>query len=296
MSERSLAGRRVLVVGASAGIGRAMAVGAIKEGARVLMAARRHDLLGEASAEAGGGHVVPADIRLAPDCDRLARAVRDRLGTIDVLVSCAGVAPLRMMAETTADDWHQVFDTNVVGTHRLLQACLPLFGHRAMVMCLSSESVRQPRTALGAYATSKAALERLIEGWRAEHPEIRFSRVTVGATFPTDFGADFEPALLTRALDDWSARGLAQADFMAPHEVADVLIGVIAAASRYPGIGLDDLTIRSPSPVVGTFSSAVDGAAATPGAVGATDAGDPAGTVGPPASAGPPAADSRVTG
>ncbi|MDN3357570.1 SDR family oxidoreductase [Actinomadura sp. DC4] len=258
MSDRTLAGCRVLVVGASAGIGRAMAIRAVKEGADVLMAARRADRLEEACAEAGGGHAVPADIRADADCDRLMEAVRDRLGRIDVLVSCVGVAPMRLLADTTAADWHRVFDTNVVATHRLLRACLPSLAPRAMVLCLSSESVRQPRTALAAYATSKAALERLIEGWRAEHPELRLTRVTVGATFPTEFGDGFEAGLLTRALNDWSARGLAQAEFMAPEEVADVLNGVIAAACRYPGVCVDDLTVRSPSPVVGTFGGAID--------------------------------------
>jgi NAD(P)-dependent dehydrogenase (short-subunit alcohol dehydrogenase family) len=258
MSSRSLAGKRVLVAGASAGIGRAMAVRASKEGARVLMAARRKDRLDETCAEAGGGEPVVADVRRAEDCARLAEAARDRLGGIDVLVVCVGVATLGMIADTSAEDWHRVFDTNVVGTHQLLQACAPVLAPRAMVMALSSETVRQPRTALGAYATSKAALDRLIEAWRAEHPQIRFTQVTVGATFPTGFGSDFEPGLLTRALNDWSVRGLAQEEFMSPDDAAEVLLGVIASATDHPGVGLDHLVIRSPSPVVGTFDNAVD--------------------------------------
>ncbi|MFV2178549.1 SDR family oxidoreductase [Actinomadura sp. LOL_016] len=253
----ALEGRRVVVVGASAGIGRAMAVRAVREGARVVLVARREERLTEAVDEAGGGHACAADLCDEDDRDRIAGTVRETLGEIDVLVCCVGIARLRMLADTTDDDWHRLLETNVVGVHGLLRACLPLLAPGAMVPILSSETVHQPRTALMAYASSKAALERLVEGWRTEHPGIRFTTVTVGATFPTDFGADFEPGLLTRTLKDWSARGLAQEDFMAPDEVADVLTGVIAAAVGRPGIGLDRLTVRSPSGVAGTFGGAV---------------------------------------
>ncbi|SEF57110.1 NADP-dependent 3-hydroxy acid dehydrogenase YdfG [Thermomonospora echinospora] len=257
MDNRSLKDRRVLVAGASAGIGRALAVHAVRDGARVLLAARRRDRLEQACREAGGGDPVVADLCRPQDCDRLAAQAGERLGEIDVLVCCIGIAPLRMLADTTGEDWVRVLETNVVGVHRLLRACLPVLAPGGMVMVLSSESIGQPRTGLGAYATSKAALERLVEGWRTERPGVRFTTVRVGATFPTDFGNDFEPRLLERVLDDWSARGLAQRDFMAPGEVAEVLAGVIAASAGHPGIGLDHLTLRSPSPVVGTFDDAL---------------------------------------
>jgi NAD(P)-dependent dehydrogenase (short-subunit alcohol dehydrogenase family) len=120
-----------------------------------------------------------------------------------------------------------------------------------------------------AYSTSKAALERLIEGWRTGHPWLRFTTVTVGATFPTDFGHAFEAGLLDRALTDWIVRGLAQEEFMTPADVADVLAAMAAATVGRPGVGVDHLTIRSPSPVVGTFAQALAtrGAPAEPGAL-----------------------------
>src|ERR1700757_1631168 len=85
MSERTLAGKRVVVVGASAGIGRAFAVHAGKEGADLLIAARRQDRLEEVVAEAGCGTAIGADVRSAEECERVADAARDRLGGIDLL-------------------------------------------------------------------------------------------------------------------------------------------------------------------------------------------------------------------
>jgi NAD(P)-dependent dehydrogenase (short-subunit alcohol dehydrogenase family) len=253
----SLSGRRVLVIGASSGIGRALAVRAVQEGARVLMAARRVAELQKVAAEAGGGHPVRVDVCVTEDCARLAGAARETLGQIDVLVSSVGTATLRLMADTDAEDWRRAFDTNVIGFHQALRACLPMLAPDAIVAVLSSESVDQPRTSLGAYATSKVALERTVTAWQVEHPEIRFCRVRVGQTFPTDFGNGFDSETLTRAMQDWAARGLAQERFMSPEDVAGVLVGVLGTATDHPGVCLDELSVRSSSAPATTFRDAV---------------------------------------
>ena len=77
---RPLAGKRVLLIGASAGIGRALAIRLVRDGAQVVMAARRGGELEKTAAEAGGGIPVQADITSAEDCERLAGVVRERLG------------------------------------------------------------------------------------------------------------------------------------------------------------------------------------------------------------------------
>jgi NAD(P)-dependent dehydrogenase (short-subunit alcohol dehydrogenase family) len=252
MSTDSLAGARVLVLGASAGIGRALAVGAVKDGARVVLAARRREQLDKARAEAGGGVCVPVDLCEPDSGTRLAEAVGEHLGGLDLLVSCVGAAPLRLLADMAPEDWQHVFETNVIGVHRALSACLPLLEREAMVMAFSTESIGQPRSGLGAYAASKAALEQMVGTWRAERPWLRFTIVTVGATFPTDFGVAFDMELLTRLMGDWAARGLAPAEYMTPEGVSAVLLGTAAAAWRQPGVCIEQLTLRSPSPVSGT--------------------------------------------
>ncbi|WP_199484861.1 SDR family oxidoreductase [Actinomadura craniellae] len=247
-----LIGRRMLVVGASAGIGRALAVRAVEEGAHVLAAARR----GAELEKIEGCVPVTADVCAEDDCARLAETARDALGEIDVLVSCVGTAPLRMIADTDAADWRRVFDVNVVGFHQVLRACRPVLAPNAVVAVLSSESVDQPRSGLGAYSASKLALERTLTAWRVEHPGLRFCRIRVGATFPTGFGDAFDGPTLERVLKDWAARGLAQEHFMTPEEVAAVLTGVFATAADLPGVCLDELTVRSPSAVTEGFESA----------------------------------------
>jgi NAD(P)-dependent dehydrogenase (short-subunit alcohol dehydrogenase family) len=260
----SLSGKSVVVVGASSGIGRALAVRTVREGARVLMAARRREELQKAAAEAGGGHVIGVDVCIPDDCTRLADTARAKLEQIDVLVSCVGAATLRLMADTDAEDWRRAFDTNVIGFHQILRSCLPVLAPNALVVVLSSESIEQPRTALGAYATSKLAMERAVAAWRTERPGIRFSVVRVGQTYPTDFGRGFDPETLTLALADWAARGLAQERFMTPEDVAGVLVGLLGTALDHPGVCLEEVSVCSPSAVAGTFGGALGEPAGRP--------------------------------
>jgi NAD(P)-dependent dehydrogenase (short-subunit alcohol dehydrogenase family) len=105
---------------------------------------------------------------------------------------------------------------------------------------------------LGAYNASKAALEESLKIWRAEEPRVRFSCVAVGATVPTEFGSEFDPELLVASLDDWTRRGLMHEQFMPTDELAAVLVGTLAAALQWPSIGIDHISLRSASPVVGT--------------------------------------------
>lgn len=247
MGERTLAGKRVVVVGASAGIGRAFAVRAGKEGADLLIAARRRERLDEVAAEAGCGRVVAADVQSREDCGRLADVARTTLGAIDLLFISVGYAPLRMFADTSSEDWMDVMRTNVVGVHHVIKCCLPVLAPAAIVGALSSETVGQPRTALGAYSSSKAALAESLNAWRTEHPGFRYCCVTVGGTVPTEFTAAFDPELLGVVVRDWVARGLLQETLMSPDDVADMLAGTFASALNFPAVGLEQIVIRPPS-------------------------------------------------
>lgn len=247
MPERSLAGKRIVVVGASAGIGRAFAIRAGKEGAAMVVAARRQDRLAEVVAEGGGGTTICVDVRRSADCAHLADIAKETLGQIDLLFISAGYAPLKMIADTTEQDWLDVLQTNVIGLHEIIRACLPLLVPSAIVAALSSDSIRHPHTALGAYSTSKAALERCLVAWRLEKPGYRFSCVEVSGTVPTDFISEFDPDLLGVVSGEWIARGLVQETLMTPEAVADVLAGIYASAADYPSVALDHIVVTSPA-------------------------------------------------
>jgi len=91
----TLEGRRILVVGGSAGIGRAFGAKAVAQGAHVAFSARRADKLQEAITEAGGGVAVTADITIAADCARLGADASSALGgPLDLVFISAGSSPL----------------------------------------------------------------------------------------------------------------------------------------------------------------------------------------------------------
>lgn len=248
MSTPTLEGRRVLVVGASAGIGRAFAVRAARGGARVAMAARRADQLDSAISDGGGtGSVIVADLRIPDDCARLGGTAAAELGEIDLVFLAAGASVLAWVDEASHHDWSVALETNVVGVNLVIGAVLPALAPGAIVAACSSESVGHPHAGLVTYGASKAALEESLRGWRVEHPELRFTCVGVGATMPTEFGASWDAEKLGLAMEIWASTGQAKADMMRTDDVAEVLAGTFAVALAHPGVGIEQLTVRSPA-------------------------------------------------
>lgn len=247
-----LAKRRVLVVGASAGIGRAFASRAIAGGATVAVVGRRSERLAELVEGVTSAVVVAGDVRAPADCRRIVTEAAAALVGFDLVLYCAGSSPLRPLADTTGDDWTTVLETHVLGVHHIVQEALRHMSPHGVIAVLSSETVGRPRYGLGAYGASKAALDQLLHALRVEHPLVRFTTVTVGATFPTEFGDDFDPEVLGRALSEWGRHGLMTEKMMDPDEVAAVLEGVLAVALGNPSVGVEHLVVRSPSPVLGS--------------------------------------------
>jgi NADP-dependent 3-hydroxy acid dehydrogenase YdfG len=246
-----LTGRRVLVVGASAGIGRAAAVRAAAAGADVVLAARRADVLDEAVAEAGRGTAVAADVADAAGRARLVEATAAALGQIDLVLHAVGVADLGRLDAVDETAWHATLHTNVVAFNLLVRALLPHLAPGALVAALSSEMAHDPWLGMGPYAASKAALETSLRAWRAERPAVRFTCVVVGATQPSDFGAGFTPEALGDALPAWVRHGRLREAFMDTGDLAAAVLGALAAVLAVPGVGLEEIILRSPSPIAG---------------------------------------------
>jgi NAD(P)-dependent dehydrogenase (short-subunit alcohol dehydrogenase family) len=250
----TLEGRRVLVVGASAGIGRAFAVAAVRQGASVAVVARRADRLAALVDEAGGGSVVVADVTDPRECERLSDEAVAAVGPLDLVLYAAGTATLRHVADMEAEDWQRVLGTNLLGLQQVARALVPgSLAPGAVVGALSSEIVGHPRHGMVGYAASKAALEEVLRGWRLEHPEVRFSTVTVGATQPTEFGDAFDAEVLVPILDAWIRHGQLPSTFMDTDDLAALLTDLFATMLAHPGIGIEHLLVRSPAPPMTTI-------------------------------------------
>lgn len=236
-----LSGHRLLVVGASSGVGEAVARAACKAGARVAFAARRLERLEAAATEAGGGAIaVRCDVTDEAACERAVAEAANAFGGLDGLVYATGKSPLAMLEEAAAPEWRDVLDVNVVGASLVTRAVVRLLREsQGRAVYISSYSVRQPLPGLGLYRVSKVALDALIECWRMEFPDVDFTRVVLGNTFGTEFAAEWSPDRLKSALDLWKERNLFPANTMMPVDVAaESVLAVLGVRGH-----LDDIAI-----------------------------------------------------
>ncbi|WP_018332311.1 SDR family oxidoreductase [Actinomycetospora chiangmaiensis] len=165
----SLTGRRVLVVGASSGIGAAIATAAGAAGARPGLVARRRDRLDELAASLGGAAVAVADVTDAGSTGAAVASVAAELGGIDDVVLAAGVMALGTVADTDPEVWRSVLDVNVTGLLTAARAVLPHLGPGSTVVVISSMSGRRVASAAGGvYAASKHAAHAVAETLRLE--------------------------------------------------------------------------------------------------------------------------------
>ena len=245
MRDSTLEGRRLLVVGASSGIGLAIGRAAAARGARVAFAARRRERL-EQAAKASRGVAVEGDVRSEAECERLVSVARSALGGLDVLVYAAGVAPLARLLESDAALWRDTFATNVFGAAAVTRAALP---HLAggLAAYLSSDVVGRPREGCGTYAATKAALDEMLRIWRLEHPELRFLRIALGATLGTEAGRDYDPQRTRALFEAWRARGAAPEGFLQAQDLGELIAEVLATCLAHPGAAVEELLVRPPT-------------------------------------------------
>jgi len=165
---REIAGARVLITGASQGIGRALAVQAARHGAQVLATARSADLLGELTAD--GVQILRADVTSAADRKAMADEIVRRFGGLDILVNNAGIGATGHFGEATEERLRQIFEVNFFGLTELTRVCLPLLkqGSRPVVVNISSIVGKRGLPGRSEYSASKFAVQGFSEALRAE--------------------------------------------------------------------------------------------------------------------------------
>jgi NADP-dependent 3-hydroxy acid dehydrogenase YdfG len=228
-------GLRLLVVGASSGIGHAVATSAAERGAKVAVAARRMDLLTEL-ADTVGGTAFELDVEDSPAIKRVLDDAAAVLGGLDAVVFTSTVVPFAHIEDTDVATWLHAFNVNALGANNVLRAALPHLSENGVVLIASSHDVGRPRAGVAAYGASKAALDEILHSWRSEHPELSIMRVGMGPTADTEILRGADRDLLALLFQSWVQHGQLPAQMSALHDVANTLVSLVATAYANPSV------------------------------------------------------------
>jgi short-subunit dehydrogenase len=164
----------MLITGASQGIGKALAELAAARGAKVLVCARKIELLDELAKQilATGGviEVVQADITIADDRRRLVEAAAKAFGGLDILVNNAGIGATGHFADCSPERLRQIMEVNFFGLTETTRVFLPMLkkGTKPAIVNISSIAGKRGIPARSEYSASKFAVQGFSEAIRAE--------------------------------------------------------------------------------------------------------------------------------
>jgi 3-oxoacyl-[acyl-carrier protein] reductase len=160
-----LTGRTALVCGSSSGLGRAIAHQLAEEGCRVAVNGRDQQRLEKAlahlrripQAEIEGFR---ADVAVAAEAEDLVHRVKDRFGSVDILICNAGGPPAVPFRDAPVESWQAAIDLNLVSTIRLCRAAVPIMRKRqwGRIVCITSIAARQPLPGLILSTTARAGV------------------------------------------------------------------------------------------------------------------------------------------
>lgn len=201
------------------------------------MLARRLDLLEAAAADAGAGaFALRCDVADEASCRSAIDAAAARMGGIDAVLYCPAVGVLSPIEELDRATWDEAFTTNVVGAWSITTAALGHLrssGGTAAFLSSVSASMSSPWPGLAAYTVTKAALDKLVDAWRGEHPEVGFTRIVVGECAggegdgATQLASGWEPSLAAEYFARWYGGGFMTEQLVEVDHLVDAVHAVL---------------------------------------------------------------------
>jgi NADP-dependent 3-hydroxy acid dehydrogenase YdfG len=191
MEMSNIAGKVVVITGASSGIGESASKLLAQQGAKVVLGARRKDRIDAVAKEisASGGKAIgfATDVTKRAEVGALIQGAVDTFGRVDVLLNNAGVMPIAPIEALKVDEWDPQIDVNIKGLLYGVAAALPHMqkqksGHIINIASVFGIKMFAPGGVV--YCATKAAVRALTEGLRMElHSQnIRCTMISPGAT------------------------------------------------------------------------------------------------------------------
>jgi NADP-dependent 3-hydroxy acid dehydrogenase YdfG len=239
----NIAGKTVVITGASSGMGAAAARHLAAKGAAVVLGARRTDrieaLVAEITEAGGKAIALATDVTKREDLLRLVDVAVDTYGRVDVIINNAGVMPLSPLERVKVDEWDQMIDVNLKGVLYGIAAALPHMiaqksGH---IINVSSVAGHKLFGGSAVYSATKFAVRAMSEGLRQEMAphNIRTTIISPGA-------------VKTELLDHISETDVQKANQNYVAEIgvpAETLARLVAFAINEPeGVGINEILFR----------------------------------------------------
>ena len=203
----SIAGKSVIVTGASKGIGKGIAKVFASQGAQVLIVARTLVLAEACAAELrqAGGHAsaLAADVANKTDMERMVQTAVDRHGGLDILCANAGIFPQARLEEMTEAAWDDMQSTNIKGTFLSVQAAIPALKRSGGGRIVLTSSITGPVTGFPGWAHYGASKAAQLGFMRTACLELAKYGITINAVMPgnikteglASLGADYERSM-----------------------------------------------------------------------------------------------------
>lgn len=173
MARRQIAGLRVLVTGASSGIGRELVLQLVRQGAKVVAVARRAERLMALAEEAAAGEslvTVCGDVTHPEDREQAVQKAVEAFGGLDAIINNAGIGAVGLFEESNSDTLRQVMETNFFAPVELIRSALGTLkkGHNPIIVNMSSVLGHRAVPKKSEYCASKFALHGFSDALRAE--------------------------------------------------------------------------------------------------------------------------------
>lgn len=241
-ANRALAGKVVLISGASSGIGKATARQYAQAGASVALVARRiellKDIVAQIRAEGGSADAFGADVADEQQAVAAVRWAEEVFGRVDILINNAGIIRPGPIATSESQGWRDTFDVNLLAPMYLSQAVLPAMQERGdgHIVMISSNAARiAPSAGNAAYAVSKYGINVLSAALRKEVAAsgVRVSVIDPGTT-ATDIADSIPDEALRQQMDQHLHReGVMEAD--------DIAAAILYATGQPKRVNVDEI-------------------------------------------------------
>jgi NADP-dependent 3-hydroxy acid dehydrogenase YdfG len=238
-----LEGKVAVVTGASSGIGEATAEALAKEGAAVVVAARREDrlsgLVKKIEADGGRALAVACDVTDEGQAHSLIQRAEETFGGVDILVNNAGVMLLSRIERGLSDEWRRMFDINVLGLLYTTHAAIGAMRRRGggHIVNISSVAGRKVRVTGGVYSGTKWAVNAISEALRLELLDdgIRVTVVEPGAV---------ATELSSHITDEEARQGMSRFKGIEVLQSEDIAAAIAYAVTQPERVGVHEILIR----------------------------------------------------